>query len=451
MQSIQSYNWRQFLRPMAAGAALVLGITAFGAALPAAAATSDRTVGSDEFAAPLYRVLKNDYDLDGDGSLTVGELRSITSLDLSDSGLSSLDGIEYLTGLTYLDLSDNNLTSLAQLENCDELEYLDVSGNRLTSLDDLSDSNGAFTNLLELDVSDNRLTSMSGAIVCTNLTSLDLSGNRLSSVGSGIYLMRDLTSLDLSDNSLTEITATLPSSLTSLSLSGNSISDLSFLSGLTNLTYLDVSNNGITSVSSLPLTNQLKDLYLNNNKLTTLGDLVGLTNCRIDVSRNNIDTYSTTEQQYSEDLRLSGNAVTAVPQNRSGWQYQNGAVYYFTDAEGHYVTGTTTIDGETYTFSSLGVLDGTEELEPVTQDEGEEDSTPTLPSGTDENPIPGSWQLSGGEYYLVDDSGRMLTGWQKYDTAWYYMDESGVMQTDWLQLGDTWYYLYDWGGMATGR
>ena len=36
------------------------GITAFGAALPAAAATSDRTVGSDEFAAPLYRVLKND-------------------------------------------------------------------------------------------------------------------------------------------------------------------------------------------------------------------------------------------------------------------------------------------------------------------------------------------------------------------------------------------------------
>ena len=177
---------------------------------------------------------------------------------------------------------------------------------------------------------------------------------------------------------------------------------------------------------------------------------MGLTNCRIDVSRNNIDTYSTTEQQYSEDLRLSGNAVTAVPQNRSGWQYQNGAVYYFTDAEGHYVTGTTTIDGETYTFSSLGVLDGTEELEPVTQDEGEEDSTPTLPSGTDENPIPGSWQLSGGEYYLVDDSGRMLTGWQKYDTAWYYMDESGVMQTGWLQLGDTWYYLYDWGGMATG-
>ena len=48
MQSIQSYNWRQFLRPMAAGAALVLGITAFGAALPAAAATCERTVGSEE-------------------------------------------------------------------------------------------------------------------------------------------------------------------------------------------------------------------------------------------------------------------------------------------------------------------------------------------------------------------------------------------------------------------
>ena len=174
---------------------------------------------------------------------------------------------------------------------------------------------------------------------------------------------------------------------------------------------------------------------------------MGLTGARVDVSRNDIDTYSSAEQQYSEELRLSGNAVTAVPQSRSGWQYQNGAVYYFTDDEGHYVTGTTTIEGDTYTFSSLGVLDGTEELEPVTQDEEEE---PTLPTGGEDNPIPGSWQLSGGEYYLVDDSGRMLTGWQKYDTAWYYMDESGVMQTGWLYLDGDYYYLYDWGGMATG-
>ena len=65
MQSIQSYNWRQFLRPMAAGAALVLGITAFGAALPGRCRDVRPDVASDEFAAPLYRVLKNDYDLTG--------------------------------------------------------------------------------------------------------------------------------------------------------------------------------------------------------------------------------------------------------------------------------------------------------------------------------------------------------------------------------------------------
>ena len=117
MQSIFSFNWKQFLRPAAAGAALVLGMTAFGSVTPAFAASTDRTVSSDEFAAPLYRVLKNNYDLNGDGKLTVGELQSITSLDLSDSGLSSLDGIEYLTGLTYLDLSENNLTTLKDLEN----------------------------------------------------------------------------------------------------------------------------------------------------------------------------------------------------------------------------------------------------------------------------------------------------------------------------------------------
>ena len=434
MLSAKSFSLRNFLRPAAAGAALLLGLSAFGS-LPVSALSDDREIGMDEFAAPLYRALKNGYDLDGDGQLTVGELRAITSLDLSDSGLSSLEGIEYLTGLTYLDLSDNNLTSLKQLEDNTALRYLNVSGNRLTDLYSLSDSNGLFPDLEELDVSDNRLTDMTGAIVCTNLVTLDVSGNRLTEVGAGLNLLGDLTSLDLSDNQLKTVDVSLPGSLTSLSISGNQLSgDLSFLSGLTGLTYLDLSGNAITSVSSLPLSSSLKDLYLNNNQLTTLGDLVGLTNARVDVSRNDIDTYKSAEQQYSEALRLSGNAVTAVPQSRSGWQYQNGAVYYFTDDEGHYVTGTTTIDGETYTFSSLGVLDGTEELEPVSQDEEEEETTPTLPTGDDENPIPGSWQLSGGEYYLVDDTGRMLTGWQKYDTAWYYMDGSGVMQTGWLYL-----------------
>ena len=105
----KSFSLRNFLRPAAAGAALLLGLSAFGS-LPVSALSDDREIGMDEFAAPLYRALKNGYDLDGDGQLTVGELRAITSLDLSDSGLSSLEGIEYLTGLTYLDLSDNNLT-----------------------------------------------------------------------------------------------------------------------------------------------------------------------------------------------------------------------------------------------------------------------------------------------------------------------------------------------------
>ena len=221
MLSSKSLSLRTFLRPAAAGAALLLGLSAFGS-LPAAALSDDREVGSDEFASPLYRALKNDYDLDGDGKLTVGELRSVTYLDLTDAGLSSLDGIEYLTGLTYLDLSDNNLTTLEQLEDNDQLQYLNVSGNRLTDLYILPESVGSFSNLEELDASDNRLTDMTGAIICTNLVTLDVSGNRLSKIGSGMNMMRDLTSLDLSDNQLEEIEGSLPSSLTTLSISATS-------------------------------------------------------------------------------------------------------------------------------------------------------------------------------------------------------------------------------------
>ena len=306
-----------------------------------------------------------------------------------------------------------------------------------------------------VNVAGNKLTDMSGAVVCSNLTTLDLSDNQLSTMSSSMVLMKKLKSLDVSNNKLSSIPG-LPSSLTSLSLSGNRMTDLSFTEKLIALEYLDASDNLITSAAGLPVAN-LQTLYLENNQLKTLGDLVGAKNCTMDVSHNIIDTYSNTEQSYSETLRLSGCAVTAVPQNLSGWQYQNGAVYYFTNTTGTYVTGTTTISGVSYTFGSNGVLSGTEEKAPVkyedpspSDNEDDENIGADKPTGDPSSSTNGTWQQSGDNWYLVDENGNMLTGWQKYDTAWYYMAEDGTMQTGWLQDGNTYYYLYDWGGMATG-
>lgn len=74
-------------------------------------------------------------DTDGlNGKITITDASSITSLDLSNSNINDLTGIEYFTSLTTLDVSNNQLTTL-NLSNNLELETLNASSNQLTTLD----------------------------------------------------------------------------------------------------------------------------------------------------------------------------------------------------------------------------------------------------------------------------------------------------------------------------
>lgn len=443
-------------RSLTAGAmAVMLGFAGAGAYLPAvSAATSVKGVDSSEFNTTLLKVLKAQCDTNGDGVLTANELASYTYLDLSGQNLKSLKGIEYLSGVTYLDLSNNALSSLEDLEYSYRLTYLDISDNKFTTLDSISDNSDSYSYLKELYASGNQIEDMSGAVVCSNLQVLDLSDNYIVSLPRSITLMKKLTSLDLSDNRIASISG-LPTSLTTLSVSNNAISDLSFASNLVALTRLDASDNALVSAKGVP-SGSLETLYLENNRLTTMDGLVNLKNCTINVSANSINTYSTSEQGYNEQLRLNGCAVTTVPQNMSGWQYQNGAVYYFTNSTGTYLTGTNTIGGQSYTFGSDGVLSGTEEKAPVTQTtpkpSDEDDDTVTADKPTGGSVFSGTWSQEGDNWYLIDAGGNKLTGWQQNDLAWYYLDPNngGAMKTGWLEENGTWYYLYDWGGMATG-
>jgi len=54
------------------------------------------------------------------------------------------------------------------------------------------------------------------------------------------------------------------------------------------------------------------------------------------------------------------------------------------------------------------------------------------------------WIEINGNFYLVDENGRRLTGWQinPSKTNWFYMDPStGIMKTGWFRDGQYWYYL----------
>lgn len=74
-------------------------------------------------------------DTDGlNGKITIADASSVTTLDLSNSSIKDLTGIEYFTSLTYLDVSSNQLTTLDVSKNI-QLETLNASSNQLTTLD----------------------------------------------------------------------------------------------------------------------------------------------------------------------------------------------------------------------------------------------------------------------------------------------------------------------------
>lgn len=140
-------------------------------------------------------------DTDGSGVLSPAECEAVTSLDVRNKGITSLEGIGCFTRLTYLNCIGNALTSLP-LEQLSGLTSLLCNENQLTTLD-LSQ----VPNLQSLHCHDNRLTALDVSpltqlqeLACGNnpFTSLDVSGNQ--SLAYLLYLGGPLQTLTLSGN-----------------------------------------------------------------------------------------------------------------------------------------------------------------------------------------------------------------------------------------------------------
>ena len=217
-------------------------------AVPAEA--GDVPIDAAHFPDAAFReYVSSEFDDDHDGVLTQEEAGLSRwgytySVSVSEKSISSLKGIEYLTGLGYLYCSDNLLTSLDLSKNT-ALTYLSCNGNKLTSLD-LSKN----TALTKLWCNDNKL------------TSLDLSKNTV------------LTRLDCYDNKLTSLNVSGLTALTRLSCYKNELTTLD-VSGNTALQYLSCDDNKLTALSTGRV-ETLQTLYCNKNQLAAL-DLSGNT------------------------------------------------------------------------------------------------------------------------------------------------------------------------------
>ena len=186
-------------------------------------------------------------DTNGDGEIQVSEAQMIKWLNVGNSNITDLTGIEYFSNLEFLNCSVNNLSNL-NISNLQNLEFLICSSNQLQNLN--------FTNLSNLkDVSCNN----------NQLTSLDFSA----AIG--------LEKILCDSNQLTSMNLTGLSSLKFLWGSSNQIQTLNLI-GLNNLEYINIQNNQVQNLN-LSVCPNLTKANCSTNPLISL-NFSGLVNLR---------------------------------------------------------------------------------------------------------------------------------------------------------------------------
>lgn len=263
---------------------MVLGV-APGAVFAVEPLSTEVVINETNFPDENFREHIKMYDWDHNGTLSAEEIASLESIDVDQSEIKSLQGVEFFKNLKYLSCSQNQLTTLDVSHNLN-LEILICGDNRLTSLDvsknvALLQLNCAMNMITSLDVSHNtELRSFCCAF--NKLKTVDLSQNvKLEQLICGC---NQLTELDLSKNTALKEVECSVNWLSSLDISHNK--ELQELACLNNkLTSLDVSKN--PSLISLHCTaNELSALDLSKNENLELLDCFQNELVTLDLSKN---------------------------------------------------------------------------------------------------------------------------------------------------------------------
>ena len=117
------------------------------------------------------------YDVDGNEQLTVGEIVRISTLDISNKGIQSLNGIKYLSDLEHLYAHGNDISYYTDLSDLVYLENLDLADNNNLSGLNIS----GCRNLRTLEVENTKIKSLNLSD-CPYLKSLHIYGTYIGKI-----------------------------------------------------------------------------------------------------------------------------------------------------------------------------------------------------------------------------------------------------------------------------
>ena len=243
-------------------------------------------INSTNFQDTNFQDYVNQYDKDGNGSLSLEERNKVTTIELPEgSYCPTMKGIEYFPELVTLKCSEANVRSLDVSKNL-KLETLWCYWNNLTQLDvsknkALKDLRCGDNYLTTLNVSQNEaLELLSTNDMRSKLNSLDVSYNKA------------LKHLECTKNGLTSLDVSSNEALERLVCDGNPLTELD-VSKNAKLTSLDCNRCGLTS---LKFGSAVSSMECDENQLTEL-----------DISQNTKWT----------DLRCGDNKLTSLSFNEN--------------------------------------------------------------------------------------------------------------------------------------
>lgn len=228
----------------------------------------------------------------------------LKKLDLSDNSILDISALVDIPELAELDLSNNRISDISPLMSVSKLTYLNLAGNRIKSVAALQD----LTSLTELNLSSNELGGIAAVGRLTNLKTLWMDDTGLKDASlEELYGLKNLKKLSIKDNSeLSEAAVTtLQKKLSGCTIShselkreivlggksfacdaetveanGLGLSDISKVSGFSNVKHLDLSNNSISRLSPLSQLKTLETLDLSNNRISDVSALTSLKNLK---------------------------------------------------------------------------------------------------------------------------------------------------------------------------
>ncbi len=138
-----------------------------------------------------------------DGDITRADMETITNLDVSNSGIQYLSGLEYAVNLQTLSFAFNQVSDISALANLTNMMFLYFYNNQVSNISVLAN----LTNLWSLNFYNNQVSDISALAGLTNLRSLSFNNNQVKDI-SALGNLVNLQDLDFSDNQVIDISAT---------------------------------------------------------------------------------------------------------------------------------------------------------------------------------------------------------------------------------------------------